>query len=490
MGILFTNGTLITAGDMVRADLLVEGEQIDLIGTRIDPAGHTLVDCTGKYLMPGGVDAHTHLHLPLAETSSNSDFDSGHRAAAFGGTTTHIDFAVQPKGGSLIDGIEIWLDKAQSAQIDYSLHANFSDFRPEVLDDIPRVLDYGITSLKVLMAYKESVQIDDTGLFQVMRHAAQYGMLVMVHAENGDIEYLLRKELVASGLTHPRWHAASRPPEIEAEAANRAVTMAGITGCPLYVVHMTCAASVDFLRQGRALGYPVMGETCPQYLALTAERLSLRGFEGAKYVCSPPLRDEADHHALWSALRDGTLQTVATDHCDFWYEGGAGPWQEWAANHDNHQWAEYEAQNPSYRRPGKELGHNDFSRIPNGLPGIEDRLMVTWQLGVNGGEITPSRFVEIHCTNPAKIFGLYPRKGTLAVGSDADIVVWDPAVDHTISASGHHMHTDYNAYEGMRVEGKPVQVYLRGRKIVDGDTWLGENGYGQFLRRTPGITVL
>jgi dihydropyrimidinase len=477
---------------MFPADLLVEGERVTLIGERIDPGDHDVVDCSGKYLMPGGIDVHTHLYLPLTQTASNSGFDKGHRAAAFGGTTTHLDFIVQEKGETLTHAIDRWQKQAAVATIDYGFHMTVTDLREDTLVEIPTMLDHGINSLKVLMAYKETVQLDDASIFRIMRIAAQHGMLVMVHAENGDIEHLLRHELVESGSTQPYWHPRSRPAELEAEATNRAVMMSRITGCPLYVVHMTCLGAVNALRQGRALGYPVMGETCPQYLSLTATDcfLGTNGFDSAKYVCSPPLREDRDQNALWSALRDGTLQVVATDHCDFWYEGGVGPWQQWAEEHGNYRWAEYEAQDPSYRRPGKELGKDDFSKIPNGLPGIEDRMMVLWQQGVNGGEISPTRFVATHCTNPARIFGLYPRKGTLAVGSDADILVWNPAVEHVISAETHHMHTDYNCYEGMRVEGKPEQVYLRGRKIVDGEEWLGEEGYGQFLARNPGVAVI
>ena len=491
MGLLFKNGIIVTASDMFSADLLVEGEQITFVGAGIDEGTHEIIDCSGKYLMPGGVDAHTHLHLALAETSSNSDFDSGHRAAAFGGTTTHIDFANQPKGGRLADGLAIHRQYAKPAQIDYSFHMTITDPTDDVLLEMPSLLESGITSVKVLMAYKDTFQVDDTGLFRIMRIAAEHGMLVLVHAENGDLEYQLRNEMLSFGLTAPVWHGPSRPVELEAEATNRAIVMAGLTGCPLYVVHMTCEGSVEALRRGRAKGFPVMGETCPQYLFLNAEdHLGAEGFEGAKYVCSPPIRDKSDHHVLWSALRDSTIQTVATDHCDFWFEGGVGPWQEWAKTHTHHEWADYEKQDPSYRRPGKELGKDDFTRIPNGLPGVEDRMMVMWHLGVNGGEMLPSRFVELLCTNPAKIFGLYPRKGSLAPGSDADILVWDPAAEHTIKAETHHMLTDYNCYEGLRVEGKPEQVYLRGRKIVDGDEWLGENGYGQFLSRKPGTTLL
>jgi len=492
MGILFKNGVIITASDMHSADILVEGEKIRLIGADIDTSGHEVVDCVGKFLLPGGIDVHTHLHLTLAETASNSDFDSGHKAAAFGGTTTHIDFAIQPKGGSLADGLAIHQEKAKPAQIDYSFHMTVTDPRDEVLAEIPSMLEAGIPTLKLLMAYKETFQVDDTGLFKIMRIAAEHGMLVMVHAENGDVEYQLRQEMQAYGLRGPNWHPASRPPQIEADATGRAVMMSGLTGCPLYVVHMTCEGAVAQVRNGRAKGYPVMGETCPQYVTLTASGNigHQSSFNAAKYVCSPPLREQSDHQILWTALRDGTLQTVATDHCDFWYEGGVGPWQEWAQAHGNERWAEYEAQDSSYRRPGKELGKNDFTRIPNGLPGIEDRMMVMWQLGVNGGQISPSKFVETHCTNPAKIFGLYPNKGTLAPGSDADIVVFDPSAEHVISAATHHMKTDYNCYEGMRVEGKPVQVYLRGRKLVDGDQWLGENGCGQFIFRKPGAPVI
>jgi dihydropyrimidinase len=491
MGILFKNGTVVTASDTFYGDLLVEGELITLIGTDLASDGHEVVDCTGKYLMPGGIDVHTHLNLPLAGTASNSDYDVGHMAAAFGGTTTHIDYAIQPKGGSLQQGLETWHEKAKPAQIDYSFHMTITDPRDEVIEEIPAMLEAGITSLKILMAYKNTFQVDDTGLFRVMRQAAAHGMLVLVHAENGDVEAQLRAELLAAGMTDPYWHAASRPPEIEGEATTRAIMMSGITGCPLYVVHMTCRHSIEALRLGRANGYPVMGETCPQYLMLTAdEHLALPNFEGAKFVCSPPIRTQADHEVLWKALHDGTLQVVATDHCDFWHKGGVGPYAEWSKTHDDHHWPEYEAQDPSYRRPGKELGKGNFSKMPNGLPGIEDRMLVMWEQGVNQGRITPMRFVELNCTNPAKIFNLFPRKGTLTVGTDADILVWDPEVEHVISAKTHHMRTDYNCYEGMHVQGKPVLVYQRGVKLVDGDQWLGKNGNGRYIARKPGVPVL
>ena len=492
MGTLFRNGTIITASDMYQADLLVEGETIALIGQHIDAGGHEVVDCSGKYLMPGGIDVHTHLDLPFGGTISNDDYDVGHMAAAFGGTTCHIDFVIQPIGGSLADGLATWRKKAEGiAQIDYGFHMAVTDLRDDVMKEIPSMVDEGITSLKVFLAYKNVFQVDDDTLFRAMQVAAEHGMIVMVHAENGDVEALLTPRLLAEGKTDPKYHAASRPPEIEGEATNRAVVLAGLANCPLYVVHITCESAIEALRRGRKLGYPVMGETCTQYFHVTVDdHLALPGFEGSKYVCSPPVRSHHDHEVLWQAVRDGTLQAVSTDHCDFWYDGGHGPWQEWMDSHPEGEWVAYEKQDPSYRRPGKELGKGNFARIPNGMPGIEDRLMVGWELGVNQGRISPNRFVELHSTNPAKIFGMYPRKGTLSVGSDADIVVWDPDKDYIMSVETTHMRVDYNVYEGMPVKGQPVQVYQRGKKLVDGEQWLGKNGDGQFIARKPHAPVL
>lgn len=490
MGTLFKNGTVVTASDMTRADVLVEGEIITMIGRNIPEAGHDVVDCTGKYLMPGGIDVHTHLDLPFGGTTSNDDFDIGHKAAAFGGTTCHIDFVIQPKGGTLHDGLATWREKAKPAQIDYGFHLAVTDLNDAVLDEIPSLVDEGVTSLKLFMAYKNVFQIDDATLFKTMRVAANSGMIVMVHAENGDVEAALTPALLAEGKTDPKYHAASRPPEIEGEATNRAVVMSGLTGCPLYVVHMTCEPAIEALRRGRALGYPVMGETCTQYFFMTVdEHLAAPGFEGAKYVCSPPIRTPHDQKVLWQAVRDGTLQIVSTDHCDFWYDGSKGPWQEWLEARKG-SWAEFENQNPSYRRPGKELGKGNFAKIPNGLPGIEDRMLVMWHEGVNKGRLSPSRFVELNCTNPAKIFGMYPKKGTISVGADADILVWDPEKSHTISAATHHMRVDYNLYEGWTIKGVPVKVYQRGHKLVDGDQWFGHNGGGQFVARKPHAPVL
>jgi dihydropyrimidinase len=491
MGTVFKGGTIITASERIQADVLVEGEIITLIGKNLPTRGHTVVNCKGKLLLPGGIDVHTHLDLPFGGTYSNDDFDVGHKAAAFGGTTAHIDFVIQPKGGSLHDGLATWRKKAAPAQIDYAFHMAVTDLREDVMDEIPSMLDEGITSLKLFMAYKNVFQVDDTTLYKAMQKAAENGMIIMVHAENGDVEVQLRQKLLSDGKTDPLYHYYSRPPEIEGEATNRAVVMAGMANCRLYVVHMTCDHAVEALKKGRELGYPVMGETCVQYFYIDRDKhLGAKGFEGAKYVCSPPVRPSDQHGVLWQAVKDGTLQVVSTDHCDFWYEGGVGPWQEWSQAHNGGDWVEYEAQDPSYRRPGKELGKGDFSKIPNGLPAIEDRMMVTWHLGVNSGKISAEKFVELNCTNPAKIFGMYPRKGTISVGADADIVVWDPNKTRVLSAKTHHMRTDYNLFEGMRVKGVPVIVYQRGNKLVDGDQWLGTNGAGKFIHRSPHAAIL
>ncbi|QPC83831.1 dihydropyrimidinase [Phototrophicus methaneseepsis] len=492
MGTLFKNGTIVTASDEVVGDILVEGEVITLIGQSLDSDGHDVVDCTGKYILPGGIDVHTHLDLPFGGTISNDDFDTGHKAAAFGGTTTHIDFVIQPIGGSLADGLKTWRQKADGiAQIDYGFHMAITDLRDEIMDEIPSLLEEGITSLKLFMAYKNVYMIDDSTLYRAMQKAADNGMLVMVHAENGDVEALLTPQLIAEGKTDPIYHASSRPPEIEGEATNRAIVMSGMTGCPLYIVHMTCEESIDAIRRGRSQGAPVMGETCVQYFFLTVdEHLGAPGYEGSKFVCSPPIRSEKDHAILWKAVQDGTLQHISTDHCDFWYEGGVGPWKEWMEAHNGTDWVGYEKQDPSYRRPGKELGKGNFSKIPNGMPGIEDRMMVIWEHGVNTGRLSPTKFVELMSTNPAKIFGMYPKKGTIAIGSDADLLIWDPEAKHTISAETHHMRVDYNCYEGMTVTGKPVMVYQRGKKLVDGDEWLGQNGAGEFIKRKPHAPVL
>ncbi len=468
MGTLFKNGTVVNAGDSYPADVLVEGEKVALIGQTIPSQGHEVVDAKGKYLMPGGIDVHTHLELPFGGTVSSDDFCTGHAAAAFGGTTSHIDFVIQPKGGSLHDGLADWHHKADSkAQIDYGFHLAITDLRPEVMKEIPSLVNDGVTSLKLFMAYKGVFQVDDATLFRAMMTAAEHGMLIMVHAENGDVVADLTDKLLAEGKTDPVYHAHSRPSAVEGEATGRAVALAGVAGAPLYVVHMTCEEAIQQLRLGRARNLPVMGETCVQYLFLTVDDLAKPNYEGAKFVCSPPVRTEHDQQVLWGALRDRTLQVVSTDHCPFWFEGGV-----------------------KGRIAGKELGKGNFAKIPNGLPVIEDRMKIMWHYGVNEGHFDANRFVELMSTNPAKIFGLYPRKGTIAVGSDADIVVWDPKKRETVSARTHHMNVDYNLFEGRKINGGPEKVFLRGKQIVDGDRWLGQMGQGQFLKRNAHAAVL
>ena len=462
------NGTIVTASDSYRADLLIQDGKIVLIGRGLDAEGAELIDATGKAVMPGGIDVHTHLELPFGGTVSSDDFFTGHRAAAFGATTTHIDFVIQPKGGSLHEGIEQWHAKAEGkAAIDYGFHMAITDLRDDVMEEIPSILKEGITSLKLFMAYKDIYQIDDTTLFRAMLTAAEHGMLIMVHAENGDVIAELTPRLLAEGKTAPQYHATAHPAMVEAEATGRAVALAGIANAPLYVVHMTCEEAVEQLALGREKGFPVMGETCTQYMFVFEEDLARPDFEGAKYVCSPPVRQPKDAKVLWRALADNTLQAVSTDHCPFWFEGGVDG-----------------------RPAGKELGRASFDKIPNGMPGLEDRMAVMWHHGVNGGHISPNRFVEIMSTNPAKIFGLYPFKGAIAIGADADLVVWDPKQEHTISAATHHQNTDYNVYEGMTVVGWPSQVLLRGQLIVDGDRWLGTQGSGQYQHRRPNGAIL
>ncbi len=460
MPTLFKNGTLITAEGAYRADILVVADKIVQIAAEIAPSETTeIVDCSDRWLLPGGVDVHTHFDLPVSGTRSSDDFFSGGRAAAFGGTTTHIDFAIQSKGGSLQAAYETWRAKAEGrAAIDYGLHMTIIELNEAVAAEIPRVRDLGITSLKLLMAYKGSVMVDDATLFRVMQIAAEHDLLVMTHCENGDAIAQLQADFMAQGKRAPRYHALSRPAILEAEATTRALALAETAGCALYVVHITCEGAVEALRKARARGMRAMGETCIQYLHLTVDALDKPGFEGAKYVCSPPLRTAHDVNVLRTALRDGSLQALSTDHCPFWFEGGVAG-----------------------RPAGKELGRDAFTKIPNGVPAVEERLKLSAEL------LEASRWVAVNCTQPARIFGLYPRKGALMIGADADIVVWNPQTQGVISAQRHHMQVDYSVFEGMAHRGAPERVYLRGALIVDGDQWLGKAGQGLYLPRQSSV---
>ncbi len=473
MKTLIKNGTVVTAAETYRADLLIDGEKIALLGTDLPADGAKVVDASGKYVLPGGIDVHTHLELPFGGTVASDDFYTGHKAAAFGGTTSHIDFVIQGKGESLHQAVENWHRKSDAkAVVDYGFHVAVTDLTEAVMNEIPSMGKDGVTSLKLFMAYKGSLQIDDTTLFKTLMKAAEAGMLVMVHAENGDAIDVLVKQAVAGGHLTPEWHALTRPAWAEAEATMRAVALAGIAGAPLYVVHVTNGMAVDQIAYGRARGLNVMGETCTQYFFFSID--NLRQPDGAKWVCWPPMRTAADNEALWTAVRNNSLQAVSTDHCPFFFDGTKA--------------IEYEGK--MVKIAGKELGARDFSKIPNGVPGIEDRMPILWTYGVGKGRISLNRLVELCCTNPAKAFGMYPRKGTVAVGSDADLAIWDPTAKKTMGQKTSQQRTDYNLYEGWEVTGWPTKVYVRGNLLVDGDTWNGEPGGGQWIKRSTHAPVV
>jgi dihydropyrimidinase len=460
MTTVIKGGTIVTAGDTFQADVLIDGEQIVAIGR--DLVGETIIDATGKLVIPGGIDVHTHLDMPFGGTNSSDTFFTGHKAAAFGGTTMHIDFAIQPKGATLRETLDIWHGKANGmAAIDYGFHVAITDLPDSVMAEIPSCLDLGVSSLKLFMAYKGALQVDDTTLFRTMQVAAKHGLLIMVHAENGDAIDILIKEAIAEGNLSPKYHALTRPPELEAEATERAIRLAEVAGAPLYVVHLTNNGALSALRGARARGhFNIMAETCVQYFFFTKDDLARDGFEGAKWVCSPPFREVSDQVALWGGIADGSLSVVSTDHCPFWYEGGKDG-----------------------RNPGKELGQASFAAIPNGCPGIEDRMMIMYTHGVQTGRISLNRWIELCCTNPAKLFGCYPQKGAITPGADADIVLWDPNKQVTISAATQHQNTDYNLYEGWNVTGAPSVVLSRGRVLVQDGEWKGEQGAGKFVAR-------
>jgi dihydropyrimidinase len=470
---LLRGGTVVTAIETVRADILIAGETIEALGRDLPADGAEEIDVSGKLLMPGGIDPHTHFDLPMFGTVSSDDHYTGHKAAAFGGTTTVMDFVPQPDAGALREGVDAWHAKADAkAAIDFGFHMNITRLDARILEEIPRLPEEGITTLKVFTAYNNRLRLHDGEIFQVMRLAARHGLLTMLHAENGDVIELLVAEALAAGHTTPEWHALTRPAWGAVESALRGIALAAQAGAPLYLVHMNTAGEVDQLRYARDRSLPVMGETCPPYLFFTLDHL--RRPDGAKWICSPPMRTAADNATLWRGLASGLIQSVGTDHCPFFFDG-AKP-------------IDYEGL--SVAIPGKELGAGDFSKIPNGVPGVGDRLPILWSYGVGQGRITASQFVALTSTNPARIFGLYPRKGALQPGSDADIVVWDPDRRLTYGVAHAQHRTDYNLYEGWELVGFPETVFLRGQKIVDRGRWLGRAGKGRFLRRSPGAEVL
>jgi len=455
MSILIKGGRVITAADDYVADVYVEDERISLIGESLDQAADKVIDASGKYVLPGGVDPHTHLDMPFGGTVTIDDVESGQTSAAFGGTTTHVDFIIQPQGSSFADALEEWRGKANGKQvIDMGYHMAVTDLKEGgTLEELASLPDQGITSYKLFMAYKGALMVDDETLFKTMQVAADTGALVMVHAENGDAIDVLVKEALAAGHTEPKYHALTRPPETEGEATNRAIQLARVAGSPLYVVHVSCAESVEPIQLAREKGWNVWGETCTQYFFIDYTFLERPNFEGGKYVYTPPPRDKANQEVLWNAVRTDTLSAISTDHCAFLWDGQ------------------------------KTIGKDDFSKIPNGGPGLENRLQMIHEFGVRGGRISLNRMVELLSTNPAKLFGLYPRKGTIAVGSDADIVVFDPEKRVKISAATHHSKSDYNLFEGTEVTGSPEVVLLRGNVLVEGDELVASPGIGQFVAR-------
>ncbi|MBM4161001.1 MAG: dihydropyrimidinase [Ignavibacteria bacterium] len=454
MSLLIRNGLVVTPERTAVVDLYVENDTIAAVSENLTRPAQKIIDASGNYVIPGGVDVHTHLDAPVGGTVSSDDFESGTRAAAFGGTTCIIDFATQSKGQSLHEAFGIWRRKAQKATLDYGLHMVVVDVSGQRIDEIDEIIKEGVTSFKLFTAYPGVLMVDDATILQVMLRAGKQGGLIAVHAENGSaIEYLVRKAL-AEGRTTPVEHAFTRPAIAEAEAVHRVIALARIADVPVYIVHVSCSAALGEIAVARQKGLAVFGETCPHYLLLTREELERPNFEGAKFVLTPPLRDPFDLEALWSGLQSGYLQIVSTDHCPFHFE------------------------------TQKRAGLNDFTKIPNGGPGIENRLQLLHHFGVNQGRLSLSQWVDLVATNPARLFGLYPKKGVLRVGSDADIVIWNPNQQHTISAATHHMNVDYSMYEGVTVRGNAEMVISRGEIIVDQNTWHGKPGRGMYLKRS------
>ena len=454
--VLIQNGTIVNADSTVKADLLIDGAMIKEIrpGIPADTADK-VVDASGLLLLPGGIDAHTHLDMPFGGTYSADDFETGTRAAAIGGTTTIVDFAIQARGTRMRNALDTWWKKADGkACIDFGLHMIITDLLDAGLEDMDDMVREGVASFKLFMAYPNVLMVDDATIFKAMRQTAKNGALICMHAENGSVIDVIVQQALAEGKTAPIYHALTRPTVAEAEAVNRAIAMAEIAGVPVYIVHLSSEDALNQVREARDRGLPAFAETCPQYLLLSLEDNMLdKGWEGAKYVFTPPLREKRNQPKLWDGLRQDNLQVVSTDHCPFCFEDQ------------------------------KSLGKNDFTKIPNGGPGIENRLQLLHHHGVGLGNLTLNRFVELVSTAPARIFGMYPKKGVLAPGSDADIVLWDEKADHTISAKTHHMRVDYSMFEGFKVRGNARDVYSRGELIVSGGKFVGIPGRGQYLRR-------
>ena len=456
MRTLIENGTLVTASDTFEADLLMEGEKISAIGKELGKTYGQIdkrVDAKGKYVIPGGIDVHTHLDMPFGGTTSADDFESGTVSAAHGGTTTIVDFAMQPQGGTLKEGLATWHGKAEGkAAIDYGFHMIIREVNKTALSDMDDLVRReGVTSFKLFTAYPGVFFVDDASIFRALRRTGDNGGLICMHAENGPVIDVIIEEAKARGETAPAWHALTRPPRLEGEASHRVLALAEVAKVPLYIVHLSAAEALQQVREARDRGVRAYAETCPQYLFLDHRNYEEPGFEGSKYVMSPPLRAPGNEQALWRGLQLDDLQCISTDHCPFCMKE-------------------------------KELGKGDFSKIPNGAPGVETRLYLTYE-GVRSGKISLNRWVQLNSAGPAKLFGLFGKKGTLAPGADGDVVVWDPEKRHTLSARTHHTRADYNPYEGREVVGACSQVFSRGKLIVENGSYVGKKGDGRFLKR-------
>jgi dihydropyrimidinase len=453
---IITNGRVVTATDTFSADVAINQGKIAAIGVNLPRENSSrVIDAGGKYVLPGGIDVHTHLDMPFGGTTSSDDFETGTRAAAFGGTTTLIDFAIQYKGQTLRTAFDTWMQKASGKAVcDYAFHCIITELPDAQLEEMNALVREGVTSFKLFMAYPGVFMLDDGSIFKALRRTAKNGGLVCMHAENGNAIDVIVQQALAEGKKAPKYHALTRPTTAEAEATARAIALAEMAGAPVYIVHLSCNDALEKVREARDRGLPVYAETCPQYLYLSIENFDVPDFEGAKYVFTPPLREKWHQEKLWNGLKRDHLQVVSTDHCPFCF------------------------------KEQKELGRGDFTKIPNGGPGVEHRMSLIYSGGVASGRFSVNRFVELVSTTPAKLFGLYPRKGTVAVGSDADLVIFNPNRKHTISAITHHMRVDYSMFEGIEVTGMPSTVLSRGRVVVEENKFLGRAGAGEFVKRS------
>jgi dihydropyrimidinase len=452
---IIKNGRVVTATDTYASDVGITNGRIAAIAQSLSAENTSkTIDAAGKYVLPGGIDVHTHLDMPFGGTTSADDFETGTIAAAYGGTTTLIDFAIQFKGQTLRQAFETWMKKADGkAAIDYAFHCIITDLGDAQLEEMGQLIREGVSTFKLFMAYPGVLMVDDATIFKAMSQAAKYGGMICMHAENGGAIDVIVKRALAEGKRAPKYHALTRPTTAEGEATGRAIALAEMAGAPVYIVHLSCNDALEKVREARDRGVPAYAETCPQYLYLSLENMDAPGFEGAKYVFTPPLREKWNQEKLWHGLAHDTLQVVSTDHCPFCF------------------------------KEQKEMGKDDFTKIPNGGPGIEHRLSLVYSGGVHGGHFSPNRFVQLVSTAPAKLFGLYPRKGTIAVGSDADVVVFDANEEHVISVKTHHMRVDYSMFEGIKVKGMPKTVLSRGRVVIENGKFVGKAGSGEFLKR-------